>query len=147
MVPITVIGAKYDIFAQQNEPIQKKLLCTALRYLCHTNGADLVFASIKEQNPLRLYKNMVGWHTFKRFAALDKMLGGGDDQNQPGEEQTNGNTSAETPKNQYNKIPPPEKNHEHALSIYAGYDNLLKIGEPQGASTRQNVPIDQLWQQ
>lgn len=48
MVPITVIGAKYDLFAQQNEPVQKKLLCSALRYIAHKNGCDLVFSSIKE---------------------------------------------------------------------------------------------------
>ena len=52
VIPITVIGTKYDEFAKANEPVQKKLLCQALRYLCYLNGADLVFSSIKEQRPL-----------------------------------------------------------------------------------------------
>jgi len=66
-VPITVIGAKYDLFAQQNEPVQRKLLCSALRYICHKNGCDLVFSSVKEQTPLKQFKNMMGWHSFKGF--------------------------------------------------------------------------------
>jgi len=49
LIPITVIGAKYDLFANAYEPKVKKLLCSALRYICHTNGCDLVFTSIKEQ--------------------------------------------------------------------------------------------------
>ena len=27
IIPITVIGTKYDEFAKNNEPVQKKLLC------------------------------------------------------------------------------------------------------------------------
>jgi hypothetical protein len=48
MVPITVIGSKYDEFARSTEPLQKKLLCRAMRYFCHSNGCDLVFASSVE---------------------------------------------------------------------------------------------------
>ena len=67
LIPITVIGAKYDLFANAYEPKVKKLLCSALRYICHTNGCDLVFTSIKEQQPLKLFKTMLGWHSFKDF--------------------------------------------------------------------------------
>ena len=71
MVPITVIGAKYDLFANAYEPKAKKLLCSALRYICHTSGCDLVFTSIKEQQPMKLFKNMLGWHSFKDFQKLE----------------------------------------------------------------------------
>lgn len=68
LIPITVIAAKFDVFAQQTEPKNKKMFCSALRYLCAANGCDLVFTSIKEQIPLRNFKNITGWHTFKSFA-------------------------------------------------------------------------------
>ena len=67
MVPITVIGAKYDTFAQKCEPVQKKMLCQALRYICHKNGCDLLFASVNEQKPLRQTKTILLWHIFKQF--------------------------------------------------------------------------------
>jgi len=40
------------------------------------------------------------------------------------------------------QLPHPDKDPGHAISIYAGTDNLLKIGEPQGASMRSNMTID-----
>ena len=68
MVPITVIGAKYDLFQRGVEPAQKKLLCSALRYICHTNGCDLVFASVNEQQSLKVFKSAIAWHTFRHLA-------------------------------------------------------------------------------
>lgn len=79
MIPITVIGAKYDQFAQSNEPKVKKLLCSALRYICHSNGCDLVFSSIKEQQPLKLFKSMIGWHSFKDFQPSNAPAAGGEE--------------------------------------------------------------------
>ena len=102
MVPITVIGAKYDLFAQQNEPVQKKLVCSALRYICHKNGCDLVFASIKEQNPLKQFKNMMNWHIFKPMPKEGEQM----------------------------QIPQPDRDPLHAISICAGQDSASKIGEP-----------------
>lgn len=49
LVPTVIIGAKFEIFANSNESIKKKLLCNALRYIAHTYGCDLVFGSIKEK--------------------------------------------------------------------------------------------------
>lgn len=51
MVPIIVIGSKFDVFANQYESVKKRQLCLALRYICHQNGCDLVFASVKEKLP------------------------------------------------------------------------------------------------
>ena len=66
MVHITVIGAKYDLFAQQNEPSTKKLLCQALRFICHLNSCDLAFTSIKEDKPLKNFKNIMNWHLYEK---------------------------------------------------------------------------------
>lgn len=106
MIPVTVIGAKYDVFAKTLEPVQRKVLCQALRYLCHVNGCDLVFASIKEAKPLKLFKKVCNQHTFKN------MPGG------PAEEQMI------------------ETDAQHPLAISAGADDLVKIGEPHGANLR-----------
>ena len=50
-VPIAIIGAKFDAFANQYETALKKQLCMALRYIAQSNGCDLVFGSIKEKLP------------------------------------------------------------------------------------------------
>ena len=51
MVPVIVIGTKFDVFAKSYEPVKKKQLCLAMRYICHSNGCDLVFSSVKEKIP------------------------------------------------------------------------------------------------
>lgn len=61
-IPITVIGCKYDEFAAKCEPKLKKLFCSALRFLCHKHGADLLFASLKHINT---FKNAMAYHTFR----------------------------------------------------------------------------------
>lgn len=64
LVPIIVIGSKFDVFANQYESVKKRQLCLALRYLCHMNGCDLVFGSVKEKLPSQLYKAMITRHLF-----------------------------------------------------------------------------------
>lgn len=64
-IPISVICNKYDIFAKQCEPKFKKILCSALRYFCHKYGADLVFSSLLEQIPMKIYKNLTSYYCFK----------------------------------------------------------------------------------
>ena len=64
-IPVSVICNKYDLFAKQCEPKFKKILCSALRFFCHKFGADLVFSSVKEQTPLKLFKNITGYYCFK----------------------------------------------------------------------------------
>lgn len=64
LVPIIVVGAKFDVFANQFESVRKRQLCAALRYVCHSNGCDLVFASVKEKLPAQLFKAMVSRHVF-----------------------------------------------------------------------------------
>lgn len=64
LVPLIVIGAKYDVFANQFETVKKRQLCLALRYICHQYGCDLVFGSVKEKLPAQLFKAMITRHVF-----------------------------------------------------------------------------------
>lgn len=50
-VPVVVIGSKFDVFAKEYESVKKKQVCLAMRYICHSNGCELVFASLKEKLP------------------------------------------------------------------------------------------------
>jgi len=51
LIPTVIIGSKFDVFANQNESVKKKVLCNALRYIAHTYGCDLAFGSVKEKLP------------------------------------------------------------------------------------------------
>jgi len=64
LVPIIVICSKFDVFANQYESVKKRQLCLALRYICHQNGCDLVYASVKEKLPTQLFKAMITRHVF-----------------------------------------------------------------------------------
>lgn len=68
LVPLTVICTKYDVFAGQLEPLHRKIICSAIRYMCHKNGADCVFVSVKEEIPMKLFRKIMNWHIF-RFAS------------------------------------------------------------------------------
>ncbi len=58
-VNVLIVGTKYDVFANTYESKQKKMLCDALRYLAHTTGSDLVFASVREQQPQKVFLNLL----------------------------------------------------------------------------------------
>jgi hypothetical protein len=58
-VSVVVIGSKFDVFANQFETVKRKQVCLALRYICHANGCDLVFGSVKEKLPAQLFKSML----------------------------------------------------------------------------------------
>lgn len=139
MIPITVVATKYDIFAQQNEPVAKKALCAALRYICHRNGCDLVFTSIQEERPMRNFRNMMQHHMFKDFSKFKQ------DQDSVNQEEGIAAAASEAP--EFQMYPNPEKDSVKAMAIYAGTDSERSIGEPPGASMRHNVGIEQLWQE
>jgi len=61
LVPIIIIGTKFDAFANQFESAKKKSVCLALRYIAHMNGADLVFASVREKLPSQLFKALLSY--------------------------------------------------------------------------------------
>ena len=56
---ISIIGAKFDAYANEYDTQVKKQLCMALRYIAHTNGCDLVFASVREKLPSQLYRSLL----------------------------------------------------------------------------------------
>mmetsp|Transcript_113 Transcript_113/g.230 ORF Transcript_113/g.230 Transcript_113/m.230 type:complete len:222 (+) Transcript_113:132-797(+) len=64
-VPIAIMGAKFDAYANQYETAVKKQLCMALRFLAHSNGCDLVFASVREKLPSQLYRSLLMAHLFE----------------------------------------------------------------------------------
>ena len=49
----------------------KKTLCSALRYIAHQNGCDLVFGSVKEKLPSQLYRTLLMDHLFEKAASTD----------------------------------------------------------------------------
>lgn len=63
-IPVVIVCSKFDIFANQYESIKKKQICLALRYISHSNGCDLVFASVKEKLPSQYYKAMLTRYIF-----------------------------------------------------------------------------------
>ena len=67
LVPVMIIGNKYDDFANKFESARKKTICLALRYLAHFNGADLVFASVREKVPAQLYRALLMSHVFEGY--------------------------------------------------------------------------------
>ena len=64
LIPIIIIGTKFDVFAKDYDTQIKKQLCMALRYMAHVNGCDLVFGSVVEKGPSKLYRNVLSSHTF-----------------------------------------------------------------------------------
>ena len=64
MVPIVIIGSKFDLFANQSDSRSKKLICNALRYLAHTNTCDLVVGSVREKMPSQLYRSVLNAQVF-----------------------------------------------------------------------------------
>ncbi|KAK3881755.1 hypothetical protein Pcinc_013838 [Petrolisthes cinctipes] len=62
-VPLVLMGGKYDIF-QDFQPEEKKLICRALRYVAHTNGATLQFFSAKDPGLVKKAKELLGHFAF-----------------------------------------------------------------------------------
>ena len=65
-VPITIVGNKYDAFANE-DPIRRKTLAMALRFLAHSHGASLVFtsgAAPREDAATQSFRQMVAKDIF-----------------------------------------------------------------------------------
>mmetsp|Transcript_37763 Transcript_37763/g.57818 ORF Transcript_37763/g.57818 Transcript_37763/m.57818 type:complete len:167 (+) Transcript_37763:624-1124(+) len=137
MVPITVVGAKYDQFAQSFEPAAKKTLCQALRYICYRNGCDLVFTSIMEERPMRNFREMMKHHLFRDFPQFSQ------DEKEPKPESDGPIVTG----NDFQMYPAPERDPMKALNIYASTDTERHIGEPPNANMRHNKAIEILWQE
>ncbi len=64
LLPIVVIGGKFDQFVAKVDGSLKKKLCMALRYVSHSNGCDLVYASVVEKEASKLFRSMLSCHAF-----------------------------------------------------------------------------------
>ncbi|KAJ1463313.1 hypothetical protein M885DRAFT_475387 [Pelagophyceae sp. CCMP2097] len=67
-IPILVVCNKYDVF-KDLEPSQKKALAQALRFVAHSNGATLVFASAKDKALQNSFRALL---SFALFLKADK---------------------------------------------------------------------------
>ena len=45
LIPLVIIGGKYDIY-QDFDPEKKKIICKTLRFIAHTNGASLMASTV-----------------------------------------------------------------------------------------------------
>jgi len=56
-IQVVIVGTKYDVFANTYESQQKKKLIDALRFIAHTTGSDLLFSSVRESQPSKVFLN------------------------------------------------------------------------------------------
>lgn len=62
-----IVGTKYDKF-QALETDKRRLVCNALRYLAHVNGASLAFVSDKDETLLARLRGILSYIAFKTSA-------------------------------------------------------------------------------
>ncbi|KAK7068625.1 Cytoplasmic dynein 2 light intermediate chain 1 [Halocaridina rubra] len=63
IVPLVILGGKYDIF-QDMEPESKKVVCRALRFIAHSNGASLQFFSARDAGLIKKSKELLSHFAF-----------------------------------------------------------------------------------
>jgi dynein light intermediate chain 2 len=63
MIPVAIIGTKYDIF-QEFDPEKKKIISKTLRYVAHQYGASLFYFSNKSDSMINRCKQLVGHYAF-----------------------------------------------------------------------------------
>ncbi|XP_052106134.1 cytoplasmic dynein 2 light intermediate chain 1-like [Mytilus californianus] len=63
LVPLIIIGGKYDLF-QEFGSEERKVICKTLRFLAHTHGATLQFFSIKQETLVTKMKGLLSHNLF-----------------------------------------------------------------------------------
>mmetsp|Transcript_76125 Transcript_76125/g.215282 ORF Transcript_76125/g.215282 Transcript_76125/m.215282 type:complete len:403 (-) Transcript_76125:90-1298(-) len=58
-VNLMIFCCKFDTFVSETDPEKRKHLCRALRYTAHTNGASLVFTSLKEKGSMNAVRGLL----------------------------------------------------------------------------------------
>ena len=124
----------YDVYAAKNEPVNKRMLGQALRYICHMNGCDLIYSSVKEQAPLKIFRNMMNSHIYRTTGSFAGVEGTSPDKKKEGDAPESLETEL--------TLPQPDRDPNSAFQIYAGTDNIMKIGEPHGANSRHNTSME-----
>ncbi|TPX34147.1 hypothetical protein SmJEL517_g03119 [Synchytrium microbalum] len=64
LVPLVIIGSKYDVF-RDFESETRKLVCKTLRYAAHVFGASLIFTSAKDETSMERCRQLLSHHGFK----------------------------------------------------------------------------------
>eukprot|EP00106_Octopus_bimaculoides_P018160 XP_014785602.1 PREDICTED: cytoplasmic dynein 2 light intermediate chain 1-like [Octopus bimaculoides] len=63
LIPLVIIGGKYDIF-QNSDPEHRKIICKTLRFLAHYHGATLQFFSIRDKSLGKQIEYLKNHHLF-----------------------------------------------------------------------------------
>lgn len=66
-IPLIIVGSKYDCF-QTLETEKRKLICNALRFSAHANGASLLFVSEKDEASVVRLRAILNYLAFKSSA-------------------------------------------------------------------------------
>ncbi|GAB6021630.1 Cytoplasmic dynein 2 light intermediate chain 1 [Chamberlinius hualienensis] len=68
LIPVVIIGGKYDIF-QNFEPEQRKIICRSLRMVAHLNGATLLFFSSRIESLVNRTRALISHLAFDNVFA------------------------------------------------------------------------------
>ncbi|KAL5009245.1 hypothetical protein ScPMuIL_014826 [Solemya velum] len=68
LIPLIIIGGKYDIF-QDYDSEKRKTICKTLRFIAHTNGGTLQFFSTKQEQLVVRFRALVSHHLFGTAAS------------------------------------------------------------------------------
>ncbi|XP_033736080.1 cytoplasmic dynein 2 light intermediate chain 1-like isoform X1 [Pecten maximus] len=71
LIPLIIIGGKYDIF-QDFDSEKRKVICKTLRFIAHIHGASLQFFSIKQEQQVNKMRALISHHLFE--TSLSKTL-------------------------------------------------------------------------
>ncbi|CAI9740873.1 Hypothetical predicted protein [Octopus vulgaris] len=63
LIPLVIIGGKYDIF-QNSDPEHRKIICKTLRFLAHYHGATLQFFTIRDKSLGKRIEYLKNHHLF-----------------------------------------------------------------------------------
>ena len=116
----------------------------ALRDICHRNGADLVYTSVREQKPLKNFRNLLTWRTFMdaHQDAMKASKEAAEAGEAPEGEAAQGKGEADA---ELGTIPKATVHPDQPVCALAGTDSFKNIPEPPGANQRKNATEEQLW--
>ncbi|KAK3584581.1 hypothetical protein CHS0354_040283 [Potamilus streckersoni] len=63
LIPLVIIGSKYDVF-QDFDSEKKKVICKTLRFIAHTHGASLQFFSLKMEQLVTKIRALISHYLF-----------------------------------------------------------------------------------
>ena len=119
----------------------------ALRDICHRNGADLIYSSVREQKPLKNLRSILTWRIYMdtHQEAMKTAKEGGDEA--PAEEEAEANAAKPESDTDLGQIPKAQVHPDHPVCVLAGTDSFRNIPEPPGAQQRKQATEEQLWLQ